>query len=151
MERLRQIAAHFNMSGLPTAPIVTISKACFSHAREQVAQVDLSNALNRTVQYVSENPKTALWNGVQIAAFVCPGLVTVPFLNGVGFTGLGPAANSVASWAQRKVGPVVGRGMFAYVESAAMGGYGRPAVEGVARVVILMPQAAGRAWRCFRG
>ncbi|KAE8384677.1 hypothetical protein BDV23DRAFT_189009 [Aspergillus alliaceus] len=151
MERLRQIAAHFNLSGLPTAPIVTISKACFSHVREQVTQVDLSNALNRTVQSVSENPKTALWNGVQVAAVLCPGMITVPILSQAGFTSLGPAAESAASWAQPKMGSVVGRGTFAYVQSAGMGGYGRPVVEGVARVVILMPRAAGRTWRYFRG
>lgn len=47
--------------------------------------------------------------------------------------------------------PVARQGVFAYVQSTAMKGYGRTVVEGVARGMVLAPRAAAGAWRYFRG
>ncbi|KOC10953.1 hypothetical protein F9C07_5859 [Aspergillus flavus] len=151
MERLQQIVAHLQPSNLSTESILNTSKGFANHVVDQASQVDWSNLPSKTAQYVSENPKSLLWGAVQVGTFLCPGVVTGPLMHVAGFTGAGPAAGSAAAWAQSHMAPVARQGVFAYVQSTAMKGYGRTVVEGVARGMVLAPRAAAGAWRYFRG
>ncbi|KAE8420564.1 hypothetical protein BDV36DRAFT_106977 [Aspergillus pseudocaelatus] len=151
MERLQQIVAHLQPSNLSTESLLNTSKGLANHVVDQASQVDWSNLPNKTVQYVSENPKSVLWGAVQVGTFFCPGIVTGPLMHAAGFTSVGPAAGSVASWAQSHIAPIAGQGFFAHVQSAAMNGYGRVIVDGAARGMVLAPRAVAGAWRYFRG
>ena len=53
-------------------------------------------------------------------------------------------AGSPAAITQASVGPVAG-GVFAHLQSAAMGGYGAPIVRGATRIAAAIAQAAGVA------
>ncbi|KAB8256410.1 hypothetical protein BDV32DRAFT_95726 [Aspergillus pseudonomiae] len=150
MERLQQIVAHLTPSNITTESILNTSKILVNHAVDQASQIDWSHLPQNTVHYVSENPKSVLWGAVQAGAFICPGMVTGPLMHAAGFTSAGPAAGSVASWAQSHITPIAGQGIFAHVQSAAMNGYGRAIVDGVARGMVLAPRAAAGAWRYFR-
>ncbi|KAE8376392.1 hypothetical protein BDV26DRAFT_282678 [Aspergillus bertholletiae] len=151
MERLQQTIAHLNPSTIPIEPILNTSQALYNYTKDQAAQVDWSNLPNQTAQYVSENPKSVVWGAVQIGTFFCPGMVTGPLMHIAGFTITGPAAGSVAAWAQSYIAPIAGQGVFAHIQSAAMNGYGRAAVEGVTRGMVLAPRAAAGVWRYFWG
>ncbi|KAE8371133.1 hypothetical protein BDV26DRAFT_299068 [Aspergillus bertholletiae] len=151
MEQIGQIVAQLNPSNISTDSIFHVSKGLVTQAIDQASQVDWPNLPRYTAQYVSENPKSILWAAVQAGAFICPGMVTGPLMQAAGFTSAGPAAGSVASWAQRYITPIAGQGIFAHVQSAAMNGYGRTIVNGVARGMVLAPRAAAGAWRYFRG
>lgn len=59
-----------------------------------------------------------------------------PILWLLGFTSLGPRATSFASFLQSMIGLVGGRSVFAFFQSAAMGGYGTDAVKMVTRTLI---------------
>ncbi|KAF7588449.1 hypothetical protein BBP40_005713 [Aspergillus hancockii] len=148
MERLRQIAAHLypHLSSLH-GPILGASRASLSHVKNYAAQVDWSNALKNAMQYSKENPIKVIWKTLNVVVLLLPGVVAGPFLQAIGFTRLGPAANSIATWWHAFLGDAVGGGIFAYVQSAGMGGYGRVLVENGFRVLVLVPHAALRLIR----
>ncbi|WWC91294.1 uncharacterized protein L201_006237 [Kwoniella dendrophila CBS 6074] len=74
--------------------------------------------------YVKENPKQTAFYVMNGIVFFAPSLVWSPILAIAGFTGIGPAASSIASFAQSFFHPVVQKSAFAIFQSAQMGGYG---------------------------
>ncbi|OCL07334.1 hypothetical protein AOQ84DRAFT_250526, partial [Glonium stellatum] len=74
--------------------------------------------------------------------FIAPGLVSTPLLHVLGWTSVGPRAASVASGIQSIFGAGPAGGVFATLESAAMGGYGVSAVDLSVRIGVAALQAA---------
>ncbi|WVW79262.1 hypothetical protein I302_101229 [Kwoniella bestiolae CBS 10118] len=75
-------------------------------------------------QYIEDHPYQSAFYVINGVVFIAPGLVWGPVLWLLGFSGIGPAAASAASFAQSLVHPVVSKGVFAVFQSAKMGGYG---------------------------
>ncbi|KAK0620138.1 hypothetical protein B0T14DRAFT_520659 [Immersiella caudata] len=78
-----------------------------------------------------------------LTVVAAPAVLTAPVLSAVGFTSLGPAAGSIAAGVQGA--STVAGGLFATLQSAAMGGYGAAAVAGAAQVAGGAVAAAGGA------
>ncbi|TAQ86342.1 hypothetical protein B7494_g5308 [Chlorociboria aeruginascens] len=79
-------------------------------------------------------------NGVIVLA---PGVLSAPVLAALGWGGAGVRAGSFAAGLQSTIGNVGARSAFAYVQSAAMGGYGAGAVASVVRVGALIAGGLG--------
>ncbi|WVF65631.1 hypothetical protein IAT40_000362 [Kwoniella sp. CBS 6097] len=60
-------------------------------------------------------------------------ILTVPVMEALGFARLGPVARSAAAAAQSAMKNVPARSWFSIFQSARMGGYGRPIVNGAVR------------------
>jgi len=75
--------------------------------------------LQKVANYVSNHPA---WTAAVAVAFV-PGLVVTPALGVLGFSAAGPVAGSIAAgWQAMYGGMVPAGGLFAILQSAAMGG-----------------------------
>ncbi|OBT67307.1 hypothetical protein VE03_02749 [Pseudogymnoascus sp. 23342-1-I1] len=108
--------------------------ALTSAAPTQVFRFDITTVPSVVLDWIAAHPgQTALLvvNGVLIFT---PAALTGPLLASLGFGASGPLAGSAAASLQSMLGSVGARGVFAYLQSAAMGGYGVAAVNGVAQV-----------------
>ena len=79
------------------------------------------NLFQATSEYAKARP---VLTGLQILGLTVSTLsfLAVPVLGAVGFTAAGPAAGSAAAAWQASVGAVQAGGLFAWCQSAAMGG-----------------------------
>jgi len=78
-------------------------------------------ALGKFKRYVHDNPgRFALQ--VTAAAISTAAIITVPVLGAVGFSAIGPVAGSAAAGWQAVIGVVEAGSLFAFCQSAAMGG-----------------------------
>ncbi|PWY71128.1 hypothetical protein BO94DRAFT_539671 [Aspergillus sclerotioniger CBS 115572] len=139
-ERLQQLTAHLapdsvrlNLSQLTnrTARLVDAHKP-------QIVRL-ASQAGNATKDYVGKHP-------VQCAFSVVTFFYPVGILRVVGYGPLGPHARSIAAWTQTYGGNPAAGSLRAYLQSAAMNGYGVSTVYNTIRGLVL--SAGGyQAWR----
>ncbi|KAK4981563.1 hypothetical protein LTR66_009891 [Elasticomyces elasticus] len=117
----------------------------FSIAEEQVFAIEWDHLPDKAKDYIREHPyQTALYviNGVVL---ITPGVLSGPVLSAIGWTRLGPRAGSAASLLHRFASPVLARSPFAYLQSAQMGGYGAPVIDGIIRAGSIVT-GLGNAW-----
>ncbi|GIJ88617.1 hypothetical protein Asppvi_007542 [Aspergillus pseudoviridinutans] len=120
LERLHQVAAHL------TPSIDTISNTTGTLFELTKQNIPLPTALQlhdlprEIATCIAQNPLPL----VSICIFAFPKAVISPVLYLAGFGSLGPIAHSLAAWYQASFGNPVAGGLFAHLESAAMGGYG---------------------------
>ncbi|KAF2030799.1 hypothetical protein EK21DRAFT_64777 [Setomelanomma holmii] len=101
-----------------------------------------TSALKALQTWFRANPGQTVFHVVNGAIFLAPALITVPALAGLGLRMEGPvsgmAAPAIMSW----LGCVKAGGVFATMQSAAMGGYGTAAVAGASQAGAAMSSAA---------
>ncbi|WVF65629.1 hypothetical protein IAT40_000360 [Kwoniella sp. CBS 6097] len=107
-----------------------------AEAHVTIAAIDWQDLHGDTKKYVLENPKQTAFYVAKGVLFVAPALLTGPALGALGFTAVGPAAGSLATSAQSAIAPVAARGIFATLQSAAMGGYGASVVGGTVQCLV---------------
>jgi len=101
-----------------------IQQAVSGIAQSQVFRVSITNVPAVVHRWVIANPGQSAWlisNGILIFT---PAALTGPLLATMGFGASGPVAGSIAAWLQSILGNVGAHSVFAYMQSAAMGGYG---------------------------
>ncbi|EKD20066.1 uncharacterized protein L3040_002256 [Drepanopeziza brunnea f. sp. 'multigermtubi'] len=94
----------------------------------------LGPAMELTGDLIKKNPGAAAAIAASGLTFVAPFLVTGPLLWVFGWGGTGIRAGSAAAAIQASAGNVVAGTTFATLQSAAMGGYGAAAVNGVVMI-----------------
>ncbi|KAK4548338.1 hypothetical protein LTR36_010208 [Oleoguttula mirabilis] len=105
-----------------------VAKQTFGKLIGGLEHVTWDNLPESVKEYMRAHPTlTAIQIIVVIIALV-PGLIVAPALGAIGFGSMGPAAASAASGYQAAHGATAG---FSFLQSAAMGGYGAAAVNGV--------------------
>ncbi|GIC85103.1 uncharacterized protein Aud_000931 [Aspergillus udagawae] len=144
LERLHQVAAHL------TPSIDTIFNTPGTLVELTKQNIPLPTALElhdlprEIATNIAQNPLRA----VSIGIFAFPEAVISPLLYLTGFGSLGPIAHSLAAWYQASFGNPVAGGLFAHLESAAMGGYGlgvlSTALRGVVGVATGVRMALGK-------
>ncbi|KAF2714710.1 hypothetical protein K504DRAFT_395321 [Pleomassaria siparia CBS 279.74] len=75
-------------------------------------------------EWIAAHPYQTALHVVNGVVMFTPAAAMVPILNTLGFTSLGPAAGSAAASTMSYFGSVPASGVYATVQSAAMGGYG---------------------------
>ncbi|KAI9657395.1 MAG: hypothetical protein M1821_003077 [Bathelium mastoideum] len=95
-------------------------------------KVQMKDVPYQVLDWIRNNPGTAGLYAANGAIIICPALITGPTLGLLGFSAAGPAGGTAAAWIQSVIGPVAARGIFATLQSAAMGGYGAAVVNGTA-------------------
>ncbi|KAL8709930.1 MAG: hypothetical protein Q9220_005380 [cf. Caloplaca sp. 1 TL-2023] len=93
---------------------------------------DYAELANNVKDWIRENPgKAALYLGssVTVIPIIFPGLISIPALGIAGFGANGVVSGSVAAGVQPAT--IAAGGAFATAQSAAMGGYGLPIINGV--------------------
>ncbi|THV52566.1 hypothetical protein BGAL_0075g00120 [Botrytis galanthina] len=103
------------------------------------------------LSYIQEHPFKSALHVISIVTFFTPAAVGGPFLYLLGFARLGPRAAgyltvSIASISQSIFGNVATRSLFAYLQSAAMNGYGLGALNTVLRSVSGIGSVVGFFW-----
>ncbi|KAF7886319.1 hypothetical protein EAF00_010422 [Botryotinia globosa] len=98
------------------------------------------------MSYVQEHPFRSAFHVLNIVTFFTPAAVGGPFLYMLGFARLGPRAVSIASISQSIFGNVASRSLFAYLQSAAMSGYGLGALNTAVRSVSGFGSVVGFFW-----
>ncbi|KAL3421795.1 hypothetical protein PVAG01_05951 [Phlyctema vagabunda] len=114
-----------------TMSLQSIQQAITSIAETQAFRISLANAPAAVHRWISANPgQSALLvtNGILI---LTPAALTGPLLATMGFGASGPVAGTIAAWLQSSLGNAGAHGVFAYLQSAAMGGYGVATVNGL--------------------
>ncbi|TGO10062.1 hypothetical protein BTUL_0145g00090 [Botrytis tulipae] len=98
------------------------------------------------ISYIQEHPFKSALHVINLLTFFTPAAVGGPFLYLLGFARLGPRAVSIASISQSIFGNVATRSLFAYLQSAAMSGYGLGAFNTVLRSVSGFGSVVGFFW-----
>ncbi|KFZ07988.1 hypothetical protein V502_09630 [Pseudogymnoascus sp. VKM F-4520 (FW-2644)] len=86
--------------------------------------------------WMRAHPGQAVFYVVNGILVFTPAALTGPLLTSMGWGASGPVAGSVAASLQTMLGNVGAGSIFAYLQSAAMGGYGVAAVNGVAQACV---------------
>lgn len=91
--------------------------------------------------------------GIQVAGLgVCAiSALAIPILGAAGFTAIGPAAGSAAAAWQSSIGVVQAGSVFAWCQSAAMGGATLGAIQGVGVGGVIAAGAAGATGAAING
>ncbi|OAL48238.1 hypothetical protein IQ07DRAFT_589064 [Pyrenochaeta sp. DS3sAY3a] len=100
------------------------------------------------VAWVCQHPYQTALHTVNAALLVTPAAATVPIFNAVGFGAAGPIAGSAASSTMSFFGFVPAGGLYATIQSAAMGGYGAGLAAGATQAGAVVSSAA--AWALGR-
>jgi predicted methyltransferase len=103
-------------------------------------------AANITAHYITAHPIQTALHVSNAVIFAAPGIVTVPAFAVLGFTPLGPAAGQAASGFMAYFGTVAPGGVYATMQSAAMGGYGASLVAGATQFGAVASSAVGYLW-----
>ncbi|KAG9228065.1 hypothetical protein BJ875DRAFT_270963 [Amylocarpus encephaloides] len=123
-----------------------IQQAVSGIAPSRVFRVSITNVPAVVHRWIAANPgQSALLIANGILIFT-PAALTGPLLATMGFGASGPIAGSVAAWLQSILGNVGARSVFAYLQSAAMGGYGVAAVNGIVQALGMISGAAVTAY-----
>ncbi|KFY41087.1 hypothetical protein V494_03228 [Pseudogymnoascus sp. VKM F-4513 (FW-928)] len=120
-------------------------------ALSQVLQFSVKEVPSVVLEWIAAHPgQTALLvvNGVLVFT---PAALTGPLLAQMGFGASGPVAGSAAAAFQSMLGNVGAPSVFAYLQSAAMGGYGAAAVNGVAQACGVVSGGIFSMWSGFSG
>ncbi|KAI6710612.1 hypothetical protein JHW43_006835 [Diplocarpon mali] len=89
------------------------------------------SAMADTVNWCKNNPGQTAVYAASAVTVLAPGIVSVPMLWAFGFAGTGITAGSAAAAFQSISGGIAAKSVFAFLQSAAMGGYGTFVVNGV--------------------
>ncbi|TGO85964.1 hypothetical protein BPOR_0348g00090 [Botrytis porri] len=98
------------------------------------------------ISYIQAHPFKSAFQALNIVTFFTPAAAGRSFLYLLGFARLGPRAVSIASISQSIFGNIATRSMFAYLQSAAMSGYGLGALNTVVRSVSGIGSVVGFFW-----
>ncbi|WVQ93282.1 hypothetical protein IAU59_000349 [Kwoniella sp. CBS 9459] len=101
--------------------------------KDAFVQIEWEDLPQTAKDYVKDHPAEVALIVVQGLVFIAPELLTIPVLEAVGFARLGPVARFPAAAAQAYLKNVRAGSWFSIFQSARMGGYGRPIVNGAAR------------------
>ncbi|KAF2821362.1 hypothetical protein CC86DRAFT_459030 [Ophiobolus disseminans] len=96
------------------------------------------------LDWIAQHPYQTAFHVVNGVVLFTPAAITVPFFSALGFSAVGPAASSTASGVMGYFGVVPAGGVFATLQSAAMGGYGASVAAGAAQAGAVASSAA--AW-----
>ncbi|KAF7869760.1 hypothetical protein EAF04_004544 [Stromatinia cepivora] len=109
---------------------------------------DLPNIIK---EWIRANPCQTAFYVVNGVIFFASAAASGPVLWLLGFTSAGPRAASFASFLQSRIGLVGVRSVFAFLQSAGMGGYGTAAVNTVTRLLAAALGSLGAGlcgWAC---
>ncbi|KAH6676673.1 hypothetical protein B0J14DRAFT_434408, partial [Halenospora varia] len=81
----------------------------------------------KTAKWLQEHPAQA---AIIATSVVVPGVISGPILSILGYGNTGVRAGSIAAGIQSHFGNVGARSLFAFLESAQMGGYGTAVING---------------------
>ncbi|KAF9691625.1 hypothetical protein EKO04_010442 [Ascochyta lentis] len=104
------------------------------------------NATKIVVDWIAAHPYQTAFQIVNGVIICTPAAATVPVLAALGFGANGPLAGSVASGVMSYFSFVPAGGVFATLQSAAMGGYGASAAAGAAQAGAALSSVAGWVW-----
>jgi len=111
--------------------LAVLQHAASGIAQSPVLQIGLRNVPSVVLKWITAHPgQSALVVANGVLLFT-PAALTGPLLATMGFGASGPVAGSVAAWLQSVLGPIGAGSAFAYLQSAAMGGYGVAVVNGI--------------------
>ncbi|KAF2839855.1 hypothetical protein M501DRAFT_932834 [Patellaria atrata CBS 101060] len=113
-------------------PAVPLNFANASNIIIHVLHQEFGDFVGQILSYARDNPFKTIFHIVNGILFFIPGLFIGPLLSLFGFGAMGIRAASIASVAQTASTPA--RGLFAILQSAAMGGYGAASVNTVGTV-----------------
>ena len=135
----------------------------------QIREQDIPHHILEHVR--NNSPSSGLFLANDLV-FICPWLLTAPFLGFLGFGAAGPVAGkfpnvhfsitdmplliasfsvgSIASWIQSIISPVAGGSLFAILQSAGMGGFGATVVNGVVAAGGAVRMAIAAIFNFFR-
>ncbi|KAF2191559.1 hypothetical protein K469DRAFT_656577 [Zopfia rhizophila CBS 207.26] len=99
--------------------------------------------------WVIAHPYQTALHAVNGVIFCTPAAATVPFFNTLGFTAAGPAAGRSAAAIMSWFGTVPAGGLYATVQSAAMGGFGASSAAIAAQAGAVASSSIG--WLLGRG
>ncbi|OBT89854.1 hypothetical protein VE02_00813 [Pseudogymnoascus sp. 03VT05] len=99
-------------------------------ALTQVFRFNVTTVPAVVLEWTAAHPGQTALLVVNGALFFTPAALTGPLLTSMGFGATGPVASSVAASLQSMLGNVGAGSVFAYLQSAAMGGYGAVVVNG---------------------
>ncbi|RDW70986.1 hypothetical protein BP6252_07549 [Coleophoma cylindrospora] len=128
-----------------------IQQATSGIMQSQTFQFGITNIPTAVQNWITTNPgQTALLvsNGI---LFFTPAALTGPLLATMGFGASGPLAGSVAASLQSMLGNVGAHSVFAYLQSAAMGGYGVASVNGIVQACAIISEGAVAAYSGLAG
>ncbi|KAF2624654.1 hypothetical protein BU25DRAFT_413201 [Macroventuria anomochaeta] len=91
------------------------------------------NATQAVLCWISAHPYQTAFHVVNGFIICTPAAATVPFLAALGFSTTGPVAGTAATGVMSYFSTVSAGGIYATLQSAAMGGYGASAVVGLAQ------------------
>ncbi|KFY32997.1 hypothetical protein V495_08530 [Pseudogymnoascus sp. VKM F-4514 (FW-929)] len=109
------------------------------------------NAPAMVLEWIAAHPGQSALLVVNGVLVFTPAAVTGPLLSQMGFGAAGPVGGSVAAWLQSMLGNVGAPSIFAYLQSAAMGGYGVAAVNGVAQACAVISGGVVSMYSGFTG
>ncbi|PVH90943.1 hypothetical protein DM02DRAFT_606990 [Periconia macrospinosa] len=95
---------------------------------------------------IIEHPYQTTFHIVNGVVLIMPAAATVPILNMLSFTALGPAGGTAASSAMAWLGSVAPGGLHATMQSAAMGEYGASVAAGAAQAGAVASSTLGYIW-----
>ncbi|CAL3967313.1 unnamed protein product [Diplocarpon coronariae] len=101
-------------------------------------------AMADTVNWCKNNPGQTAVYAASAMTVLAPGIVSVPMLWAFGFAGTGITAGSAAAAFQSISGGIAAKSVFAFLQSAAMGGYGTFVVNGVVSALSAASLGIGR-------
>ncbi|KFY28660.1 hypothetical protein V493_02815, partial [Pseudogymnoascus sp. VKM F-4281 (FW-2241)] len=99
----------------------------------QVFRFSITTVPANILEWIAAHPGQTVLLVVNGFVIFTPAALTAPILAQMGFGATGPVAGSIAASLQSMLGNVGASSFFAYLQSAAMGGYGAVAVNGVAQ------------------
>ncbi|ELR02185.1 hypothetical protein GMDG_00978 [Pseudogymnoascus destructans 20631-21] len=97
----------------------------------QVFRFNISDVPSVALEWIVAHPGQTAILVIEGVGIFTPAALSGPLLASMGFGATGPVAGSVAASLQSMLGNVGAHRVFAYLQSAAMGGYGVSAINGV--------------------
>ncbi|KAI7375262.1 hypothetical protein KC336_g20024 [Hortaea werneckii] len=93
--------------------------------------------------YIVEHPGLTAAQIIWPVILAVPAIITMPLFGALGFTGLGPAAGTVAAWYQATFGTTA---VFSTLQSYMMGGYGVSVVGGIVQAGAAVAGVGTSVW-----
>ncbi|KAK4495391.1 hypothetical protein PRZ48_013722 [Zasmidium cellare] len=106
------------------------AKSRFSKVFPGLEDVEWDQLPSTFIEYVKQHPAKSTLHLTLLLATTFPGAIAVPAYYFLGFSPIGPVAGSLAAAFQSMFGTPLS---FSVLQSAAMGGYGVPIVNGIIR------------------
>ncbi|KAF1357254.1 hypothetical protein EJ07DRAFT_129939 [Lizonia empirigonia] len=104
------------------------------------------NATKVVLAYIAAHPYQTAFQVVNGVIICTPAAAMVPVLAALGFGAGGPIAGSTAAAVMSYFSYVPAGGVYATLQSAAMGGYGASAVTGLAQAGAALSAVGGWVW-----